>query len=449
MDLLNGNLKRIYFKYLLAAFGSSIVVCIYSLVDVAMVGQYHGSVGTSALAIVSPIWSIIYAIGLLFGIGGSIMFSYIKGKTNDIKLANKYFTSSIFYGLVFSILVTILIIVFEDNLLYFFGVSEELLPYCKAYLKYIKFTLPFFVFSQLLTVYLRNDDDPTLAVIAIVGAGVFNMVGDYLLVFVCDMGIEGAGIATMLGAIISFSLTLIHFLKKKNTLKLVFDKTIFGLVFDIFKHGFPSFIVDLAIGILSIIFNNQIMKYLNQDALSIYGVIVNISIFVQCSGYGVGQGSQPILSKNFGANKLDRVVTINKYASITTFIVSLIFVIIAVLIPDKIITIFMKPSAGVLKIAPFIFRTYAVSYLLFVFNIYSTYFFQSILKSKISLVISLSRSLVVSGLFALILPLINKDALWFTMPLTELVTFLFASIMMLKSLKNINEQYKRSLDHVN
>ena len=80
MDFLNSKIKTLYFKYLAAAFGSALITSIYSIVDMAMVGQYHGPEGTAALAVVAPIWNIIYRLGLLMGIGGSVLFSTIRGK---------------------------------------------------------------------------------------------------------------------------------------------------------------------------------------------------------------------------------------------------------------------------------------------------------------------------------------------------------------------------------
>lgn len=437
MDLLNGNLKKIYFKYLFAAFGSALITTIYSFVDMAMVGQYHGPNGASALAVIAPIWNIIYALGLLVGIGGSIMYAYTKAKTGDTKLANKYFTASIFYGIIIACIAWVLVLVFEDKLLYFFGANDTLLPLCKEYLAYIKIGLPVFAFTQIISAYLRNDDDPILAGVAVISAGIFNIFGDYFFVFVCDMGIIGAGIATMIGAAVSLIIMLIHFFKKKNTLKLVFSKDVFGLIFPIVKNGFPTFIVDLAMGILTIIFNNQIMKYLSSDALSVYSILINISTFVQCSGYGIGQASQPILSTNYGANKIDRVKEINKYAIITSFIFGVFYCGLVFLIPNQLVNFFMKPTESVLLIAPSILRRYAISFVLLVFNVYSTYFFQSILKSYVSLIVSVARGVIISGALALLLPLIEPNIIWFTMPITEFITCLYVVFEILYNYKNV------------
>ncbi len=105
MDFLNGKIKTLYFKYLAAAFGSALITSIYSIVDMAMVGQYHGPEGTAALAVVAPIWNIIYSLGLLMGIGGSVLFSTIRGKgEGQTRQSNEYFTVSIIGSIILAVI---------------------------------------------------------------------------------------------------------------------------------------------------------------------------------------------------------------------------------------------------------------------------------------------------------------------------------------------------------
>lgn len=105
MDFLNGKIKTLYFKYLAAAFGSALITSIYSIVDMVMVGQYHGPEGTAALAVVAPIWNIIYSLGLLMGIGGSVLFSTIRGKgEGQTRQSNEYFTVSIIGSIILAVI---------------------------------------------------------------------------------------------------------------------------------------------------------------------------------------------------------------------------------------------------------------------------------------------------------------------------------------------------------
>ena len=140
------------------------------------------------------------------------------------------------------------------------------------------------------------------AAFGILAGGIFNMAGDYIFVFTCDMGIFGAGLATAIGAVISFFILLSHFLSKKNTLKFVRSTDFFNKFKQICITGFSTFFIDIAMGILTILFNRQIMRrYLGPDALAVYGPIINVSTFVQCCAYSVGQAAQPIISMNLGA----------------------------------------------------------------------------------------------------------------------------------------------------
>ena len=102
MDFLTGKIKPIYFKYLVAAFGSAMISCIYGVMGMAMVGQYQGPEGTAALAVVAPVWNVIYSLGLLTGIGGSVIFSTRRGSSTHSDSENQYFTASVARGLVIS-----------------------------------------------------------------------------------------------------------------------------------------------------------------------------------------------------------------------------------------------------------------------------------------------------------------------------------------------------------
>ena len=137
--------------------------------------------------------------------------------------------------------------------------------------------------------------------------GIFNVFGDYFFGFTCDMGICGAGLATAIGAGISFLVMLTHFFRRKNTLRLVKPEKLPRKLWEITVTGFPIFFIEVAMGILTVLFNRQIMKYLGPNALAIYGPIIQVSTFVQCCAYSVGQASQPIISTNFGAGKGERI----------------------------------------------------------------------------------------------------------------------------------------------
>lgn len=438
MNLVKDDIKKLYLRFLISSFGSALITSVYGIVDAMVVGQYYGPIGASSLGVIAPIWNIIYSFGLLVGIGGSILFSVNKNKKEKID-GNTFFTSSIILGIIISLVLWVLLFAVEEPMLYFFGADEELIVLCKEYLLPVKISAPIFVFTQILSSFLRNDNNPKLATIAVVIGGIFNIFFDWFLVFYCNMGIMGAGIATCACAFVSILVMCIHFFTKRNTLKLIFKNNIFVHFKNIIINGFSTFIIDLAMGILNVFFNRQILRYFDYNALSIFAIIINIATFVQCCGYGIGQACQPLLSENFGAKNYKRVNKTLIYGIVSSFIVGLIWLILCETIPKEFIKFFMVPTEEVLKIGPKIIRMYSVAFFILPFNVFSTYYFQSILKPYISLIISLARGFVLSGILLYVFGLINKDLIWISIQVTELIVFVFVIINIIKNEKKLKK----------
>lgn len=380
VNLLNGNIKPIYFKYLSAAFGSAMITSVYSLVDMAMVGQYQGSDGTA-------------------------------------------------------------ILFFDKPILLFFGADESLLALAETYLMPVKVVVPLFLFNQMLAAFLRNDNHPELATAGVLAGGLFNIAFDYIFVFTFDMGIFGAGLATAVGSGISFAVMLSHFWSEKNTLFLRKPTGMMGKLREISVTGFPTFFIDIAMGILTVLFNRQIMKYLGSNALAVYGPVINVSTIVQCCAYSVGQAAQPIISINFGAKKWQRIKETLRYALYTVGAFSIFWTAFSLICPNLYIYIFMKPTKAILEIAPAIIRCYSISFLLLPLNIFSTYYFQVLMKPGAAFYVSVFRGCIVSGILIMMLPVVaGADSIWFAMPITELLVSVYAVFMMNKYTKALSKE---------
>lgn len=432
MDLLKDKIRPMYFKYLVAASGSAMVASIFGMVDAMMVGKYHGPSGNAALAVFNPLWSIIYSLGLLAGIGGSVLFAMARGR-KDEKQAQEYFTLSVIYGLALTALAMVGIGLFNEPLFRFFGADKELLGLAKRYLKPIFFAIPCCVFSNILSAYLRNDGNPSLATKAVITGGIFNVLGDYFCVFVLDMGISGAGLATAIGQYISIAIMLLHFVGKKNTLQFVKVSSTVKKLGAITVTGFSTAINDLAMGIIGILFNRQIMRYLGSDALAVYGIITQVTAFAQCLSYGAGQAAQPIISQNYGAGQTGRIRECTKYGLYTSAVFGIFWTAATVLFPNFIVNFFMTPTESVLQIAPGILRAYGISYLLLPFNLLATYYFQALMKAKVSMIASLARGAVVSGALIFLLPVIfGPDSIWYAMLITEALVAAYGAYHMVK-----------------
>ncbi|MBQ9147992.1 MAG: MATE family efflux transporter [Oscillospiraceae bacterium] len=435
MNLLNSKIKPMYFKYLMAASGSAMVASIFGMVDAMMVGQYHGPSGNAALAVFNPLWSIVYSLGLLAGIGGSVLFANARGR-KDEKSAQAYFTLAVCYGLALSALAVLGIGLFNEPLFRFFGADEELLELAQRYLAPILFAIPCCVFSNILSAFLRNDGNPDLATKAVIIGGIFNVVGDYFCVFVMDMGISGAGLATAIGQYIAIAVMLLHFVGKKNTLRFVKPSQAIRKLGRITVTGFSTAINDLAMGIIGVLFNRQIMKYLGSDALAVYGIITQVTAFAQCLAYGAGQAAQPIISQNYGAGQYGRIKECLKYGLYTSAVMGLFWTGTMLLAPNLFVNFFMTPTPAVLDIAPGILRAYGISYILLPFNLFATYYFQAIMKAHAAMLASVARGAIVSGALIMLLPVIaGANSIWYAMLITELLVAAYSAYYTVKYTK--------------
>ncbi|MDQ0221666.1 MATE family efflux transporter [Streptococcus moroccensis] len=439
MNFLTGNIKKIYRNYLLAAFGSTMIVPIYGIVDAVMVGQSVGAEGVAAMSIIAPMWNIIFGLGIWAGVGGGVLLGVAKGKQNQQGEKEAFSTALIEAGLM-ALFAYFLIGVFDQGLLRSFGADQVTLPLATQYVKAFLPFIPFFLFNQVLAAFLRNDNAPTLATFAVLGGGLFNVIGDYVFIFIFDMGMTGAALATSIGAIITFIIMLTHFARKNNSLKWTRPQQFLQTARQITTIGFPTFFVDLAMGILTVMFNRQISSYLGTNALAVYGIIVNVSTLVQACAYSIGQASQPIMSQNFGGKAFKRVNELLRYTNQTAISFALFWTAVVWLFPTLIVKIFMTPTPEILAIAPAILRVYAISFLLLPLNIYATYFFQAILKQRIAFVVSVARGMIISALMIYSLPFFfGGNALWWAMPITELLI----AIVVIYFMKHYSKQMKK------
>lgn len=431
MNLLTDRLPPVFRRYLVAAFGSTTVAAVYGIVDMIAVGQSQGPNGVAALAVVLPFWTIIYAFGLMMGIGGGVLFGKLKGKMcARIEKANEYFTSAVIFGLGVGLLVQVCVFAWEREIFTAFGARGPVLELALDYVRPLKWLLPFFLFTQLLGGFLRNDNAPNLAMAAVLAGGALNVFGDWFFVFPLGWGMFGAGLATGLGAALTVCIQCLHFFRP-HTLALRRPSVPFFKMKTIFVVGFSAFFFDLSIGIVTVLFNRQILALVGDAALAVFGVQQTIVMMAQCCAYAVGQSAQPILSINLGAGLLGRVRETRRLALTAVAAVSAVWFLLPEAFPNAFVRLFMKPTDEILSIAPGILRMYSVSMLLLPFNVFAGYYFQSVLRPGDAMVVSVMRGLVLSGALVFLLPaFLPAWTLWLAMPLAEFATACYAGCRM-------------------
>lgn len=433
----NSNAIRQFRKYLVASVGSSLAISIYSAVDTIAIGKSEGANGAAALAVILPIFGVAIFVGILFGVGGSVIMTNLKaqGKENE---GNEYFTASLVNILIITIIIWIIFVIFQINILKFFGADESILNTTFKYTKWISLFLPAFIIPTFLSSFIRNDNAPNLALFAVLIGGAFNIFGDWFFVFPLGLKIEGAALATVLGTLIQFLIMLFHFFSKKNTLRIIKIKKFFKKTKKIILIGIGASVIDLGIVIISILMNNQILLYGSVSDLAVYGVIASVGSFFQAIFSGIGQAEQPLVSTSYGSGNLSKVNLFLTYSVITSIIFGLLFTLIGEILPIQLLSLFVTPNKELIEVAPDIIRIFYLVYLVLGINIVLIYFLQSILKDKYSILVTVLRLFVFNSVLILLLPtLFGIVGLWIAQPLAEFLTFICAGFLVMISLKNV------------
>ena len=428
LDLYQGKIKKLYYTFLASSLGSALVTTVYATVDSICVGQYLGPIGSAAISCINPFWPIMIAIGLLLGVGGSVLMSNRRGAGREGE-ANAFFTVSIIFSLVFSVIILLLILFFKRPLIILFGAEGEVIDVAMEYMTPIAFSAPTFTLCATIATFVRADGEAVLPTLGTIVGGIVNMICDVLFIFDFGLGLGafGAGLATAIGQAVAFLIIASYFFRRKCTLKFTFIRNFITKTVKIAVLGFSAFIIEVSTGIISVIFNNLIMHYLSGDHLAVYGTASGVLIMFNCFFYSVGGAVQPIASANYGARLLPRVKSTLKIAIITALSLGALLTAFAQLFPGTILSVFMDTTDTIMEIGPGIIRIYTAATVLTGVSIVASYYLQSILRGSLAVVLSLSRGLVFPAILAAALPIISPDAIWWAIPLAEIMT-LFVSI---------------------
>lgn len=430
MNLLHGNIKKLYFTFLLSALGSTIISSIYSMVDMICVGRYAGPIGSAAIACVNPFWTIMFAPGVLLGMGGAVMMSNRRGSNNGDS-ADKYFTLATSLSVIIAVIVFAVIFFFPEPLLIFFGAEGEILKACLEYTKPVAFAAPTFTVCACISTFIRNDGEVILPTVATIAGGVVNIFGDIFFVFDfgLGLGVFGAGLATTIGQIISFLILCSYFLRKKCRLKFTRPDRILDRLSKIFTVGLSAFVVEVSFGVVTVVFNKIITKNFSPDHLAVYGTVSSVLFTLQCVLMTFGAALQPIVSANFGAKNEKRIRGVLNLALITSLATGVIFMIFTQAFPTQILKMCMDTNENVLIIGPPILRKYMSAILVSGISIVASHYLQSILKRTMSATVSILRASVLPAAFAILLTaLFSVDAIWYSMAISEFLTAIISLI---------------------
>jgi len=444
-QILNGNIRSLLFRFSSPAILGMLVSALYNIVDTLFVGRGVGPLGITALTIVLPIQLIIMAVGIMVGIGSASVISRSLGAGNSEK-ALKTAGTGILLNLVLSSVLMVLAYIFIDKILYFFGASTETLKLAKDYMSIILIGFISFSFAISSNNLIRAEGKPRAAMYAMLIGAVCNIILDPVFIFGFGMGVRGAAIATIISQFMSAAYIISFFKSSKSIYH--FKLKLFRLYPDLSKEiiavGFPSFALQVVGSVVFLIFNRSILHYGNNMYIAIMGIGLRVLNLIEMPIIGIAQGFSTLVSFNYGARQYDRIKTVLKEAVIWTIVIAGTGFVLLMFAPRQILGIFtdneMLLQMGITPIR------IIVIFLPFIgFQILGGRFFPAIGKTVPSLIIILSRQLLLLIPAIIVLPLFFElSGIWMAVPVSNFFSILITFVFVWRQVKKFNIMVKLS-----
>lgn len=447
------KITKLIRKFAIPCVISLLVNALYNIVDQIFIGQKVGYLGNAATNVVFPITVISMAFALLIGDGGAAFLSLKLGERKRQE-ASKGVGNAITVVSIVGVLFLIFGVMFQNQLLELFGVTDGVREFAQSYMKYIIIGLPFLMFTTALNSIIRADGSPKFAMISMLIGAILNTILDRIFVFNFEMGVEGAAIATVIGQVVSFIITLSYMRRFKSV---DVNKETLKLDGNIVKHftslGVSSFITQSAISLVCIVLNNLLAFYGAQSVygseipLSALGIVMKVNQILISIIVGIAVGSQPIIGFNYGAKNYARVKKTYLYAIGMATVVTTIGLVMFELFPQCIVNLFGQGEALYNEFAIKCFRIFLMLCICNGFQITSGIFFQAIGKPIKAILLSLSRQVILLIPAALLLPrFLGIDGILMAGPVADGIAFCIAGILIIKEIKLLNRKTKEILE---
>ncbi|MDE6760702.1 MAG: MATE family efflux transporter [Lachnospiraceae bacterium] len=405
----------------LSVLGTLGVSC-YILADTYFVSKGLGTNGLTALNLAIPVYNFIHGTGLMLGMGGATKFSVCKGLNKKTE-GDRIYTNTIYLALLFSLLFVLTGAFISKQLSLLLGADPGILAMTNTYIHWLLLFSPAFILNDILLCFVRNDESPQLSMFAMLAGSFSNIILDYIFIFPMKMGIFGAVFATGLSPVISIAIMLLHWLKRKNTFHLVKTKPEGAIIRQDLLLGFPSFIAQLASGIVMITFNTIILELEGNTGVAAYGVIANISLVITSVYTGIAQGAQPLISSSYGKGNTKQIQSLLQYAMTTMLVLSCLVYVLIFIFAQPVTWVFnSEQNPELQQIAVSGLRLYFTSSVFAGYNIILAIYFTSVERPLPAHILSILRGLILIIPMTFVLSAIwNMTGIWLSYPVTELL----------------------------
>lgn len=420
--MIEKKLRKFIFPSIFAMLGISL----YVLADTFFISVAAGTNGITALNMALPVYAIMYAFGSMIGIGSATRHSL--GKSLGKEDYNEYFVNSFVWALLLSMFFVLIGIFAPGSVLKLMGADDVILKTGISYMRIELLFTPAFMLNFTMTAFVRNDNDPNIAMAATLSSSIFNIIFDYIFMFPMDMGMSGAALATGISPIISMAVCMLHFYSGKNTIHFVKKIPSVKKLILACQLGISGFVGEISGGVTTLTFNFVLLKIVGNIGVAAYGVVANISIIGIAVFNGISQGLQPMASEAGGTGDEDAKKRICRHSLQIGITISVLLVFVCWIFADGIVNVFnSEGSEEMADYAVVGLRLYSLGFFIAVVNIVRAGYFGAVGRAKECFIISVSRGIFAIVFFAIVLSeFMGVYGVWLAFPVAEVTTFILS-----------------------
>lgn len=425
--------KVLYF--IIPTYLTSLFSTLYTIVDGIFVSSYVGTNSLAAINIVYPLVNILTGIALMFATGGSAVAALLIGGQKYDE-ANNTFSMSILFSVLAGCLVSIIVFINLDNVLYILGASPNTIADCRIYAFWWLIATPLVIMKELFTYFIRVDGSPTYSFFTALAGGIANIILDYVFISQFRLGLQGAAVATILGILLSCCMGIYYFIYKKKILRFTFKKINNRLGLRCMINGTSEFVDQIAIAITTVVFNRTAMMFAGENGIAAVSIIMYLQFLVIGIYFGFSMGIAPPLGYAYGDKKIAVCKVLESYARKFFTIAPFVLYALTYIFAPLGVSFFCKASSDVYVMAIDGMRLYGLGFLFSGINIFCAVRFMAYGKGYLSGIITFSRSFAFLILFLFVLPQFwQMNGVWLSVPFAEGLTLLISIAMIIYDFK--------------
>lgn len=440
------KISKLLMEFSIPAIIGMLVNSMYIVIDRIFIGRVVGAMAISGVSLTFPIVILIMAFAMLVGIGAAARISIKLGEDRKDE-AELILGNALVLLVIVSVIVTAFGLIFVDPMLKSFGASESTIDYAREFIVILLAGSIFQTIGFGLNNIIRSEGDPKKAMSTMLIGAICNIILDFIFIYVLGFGIRGAAVATVISQLVNMIWVLYYFLRGNSILKIKRENMVLkkDVIMSIFTIGMAPFAMQLAASVVNIIFNRSLGIYGGDLAIGAMGIINGIVTIVLMPIFGINQGSQPIIGFNYGAKQYMRVKETLKLAVIAASLIAIAGTLSAHIFPHAIVSLFNKSDINLTNISVNGIKIFMLMFPLVGFQIVSSNFFQAIGKAKISMLLALSRQVIVLIPMLLILPRIfGLNGVWMAAPVSDTVSSMLTAVFLTLELKKLNFQKNKT-----